>query len=231
MAINTRNSWWSFISNDAGLLHATLATWALYGMLVQEDKCDFRVQKLRHKTEAIKEINTKIGSPGNQISDELVGTVATLANFEVRRDGSRCSQIPLLKFPESPRRIRRGSAPHRRFETHDQSTRRLTRLQSQRRPTARPPLVLALSYPHHPNADNLPGSTSTRRPPSAQPRPFPSSIFLLPLHPFPTPSSTRQPTPRPPPSSICVPPPSNVSTSSTACTVSRWLPPCAGSKK
>ena len=83
MAINARSSWWSFISNDAGLMHATLATWALYGLLVRESMCDLGIEKLRHKTEAIKEINTKIGSPGGHISDELVGTVATLASFEV----------------------------------------------------------------------------------------------------------------------------------------------------
>lgn len=82
IAINARNSWWYFISNDAGLLHATLATWALYGMLVR-GMDDLRVEKLRHKTEAIKTINAKIGDAKGQISDELVGTVATLASFEV----------------------------------------------------------------------------------------------------------------------------------------------------
>jgi uncharacterized protein (UPF0218 family) len=71
------------MSNDAGLLHATLATWALYGMLVQGTSA-WRLQKLKHKNEAIKEVNTKIGNPGGKISDELVGTVCTLASFEVR---------------------------------------------------------------------------------------------------------------------------------------------------
>jgi len=42
-----------------------------------------RVEKLKHKNEAIKEINTKIGGAGGEISDELVGTVLTLASFEV----------------------------------------------------------------------------------------------------------------------------------------------------
>ena len=82
IAINARKTWWNLVSNDAGLLHATLATWALYGMLVR-GLSDLRVEKLRHKNEAIKEINTKIGSPGGTISDELVGTVLTLASFEV----------------------------------------------------------------------------------------------------------------------------------------------------
>lgn len=81
IAINAGNTWWTFVSNDAGLLHATLATWALYGMLVR-GLSDLRVEKLRHKNEAIKEINTKIGIPGSSISDELVGTVLTLASFE-----------------------------------------------------------------------------------------------------------------------------------------------------
>lgn len=82
IAINARNTWWNLVCNDAGLLHATLATWALYGMLVR-GLSDLRVEKLRHKNEAIKEINTKIGNPGGAMSDELVGTVLTLASFEV----------------------------------------------------------------------------------------------------------------------------------------------------
>jgi len=82
MVINTRNTWWSFISNDAGLLHATLATWALYGTLVQGIE-DMRMSQLKHKNEAIREISTKISDPGGQISDELVGTVSILASFEV----------------------------------------------------------------------------------------------------------------------------------------------------
>lgn len=70
------------MSNDAGLLHATMATWSLYGVLARGmDR--WEVQKLRHKNEAIKEVNTKIGSHNGTISDELVGTVATLASFEV----------------------------------------------------------------------------------------------------------------------------------------------------
>ncbi|KAF2732912.1 hypothetical protein EJ04DRAFT_496075 [Polyplosphaeria fusca] len=81
IAINARNTWWSFISQDAGLLHATLATWALYGVLVQGIS-DLRVEELRHKNAAIKEINAKIGSHAGTISDELVGTVLTLASFE-----------------------------------------------------------------------------------------------------------------------------------------------------
>ena len=92
LAINARNSWWSFISNDAGLLHATLATWAVYGILVQ-GMLNLEFEKLRHKTEAIKEVNHKLGKPGGQISDELVGTVATLASCEVR-------WLSLSPFPE-----------------------------------------------------------------------------------------------------------------------------------
>ncbi|KAH7071867.1 hypothetical protein BKA63DRAFT_446579 [Paraphoma chrysanthemicola] len=81
IVINAKHSWWSFISNDAGLLHATLATWALYGVLVR-GLSELRVDKLRHKNEAIKEINVKLGSPGSTITDELVGTVLTMASFE-----------------------------------------------------------------------------------------------------------------------------------------------------
>jgi hypothetical protein len=86
LAINTRKTWWSFISNDAGLLHATLATWALYGILVRGLN-ELRVAQLRHKSEAIREINTKIGNESTTMSDELVGTVATLASFEVSHRG------------------------------------------------------------------------------------------------------------------------------------------------
>jgi hypothetical protein len=85
VAINARKSWWTFISNDAGLLHATLATWALYGLLVRGIN-GLRVEKLRHKNEAIKAINSKIGNVHGTISDELVGTVATLTSFEVRNE-------------------------------------------------------------------------------------------------------------------------------------------------
>ena len=44
---------------------------------------NLRIEKLRHKDEAIKEINSKIGDASGEISDELVGTVLTLASFEV----------------------------------------------------------------------------------------------------------------------------------------------------
>ncbi|KAF2034222.1 hypothetical protein EK21DRAFT_97672 [Setomelanomma holmii] len=81
VAVNAKNTWWSFISADAGLLHATLATWALYGILVR-GMDQLRFEKLRHKNEAIKQINNKLGSLGGKITDELVGTVLTMASFE-----------------------------------------------------------------------------------------------------------------------------------------------------
>jgi hypothetical protein len=81
IAINAKHTWWSFISNDAGLLHATLATWALYGILIRGLN-GLRIAELRHKNEAIREINIKLGSPGGVITDELVGTVLTMASFE-----------------------------------------------------------------------------------------------------------------------------------------------------
>jgi hypothetical protein len=82
IAVNPKRTWWSFISNDAGLLHATIATWALYGLLVRGIS-GLRVDKLRHKNEAIKEINMKINSLGGKTTDELVGIVVTMASFEV----------------------------------------------------------------------------------------------------------------------------------------------------
>jgi hypothetical protein len=81
--INAKHTWWSFTSTDAGLLHATLATWALYGMLVN-GLSDLHIQQLRYKNEAIREINMKLAKPGCEVTDELVGTVATMASFEVR---------------------------------------------------------------------------------------------------------------------------------------------------
>ncbi|KAF2649623.1 hypothetical protein K491DRAFT_721513 [Lophiostoma macrostomum CBS 122681] len=83
ISANANKTWWPLVSNDAGLLHATLATWALYGVLAHGvERC--RVSKLRHKNEAIKEVNMKLGdlSGQSQISDQLVGTVLTLASFE-----------------------------------------------------------------------------------------------------------------------------------------------------
>ena len=82
VAVDAKSTWSSFILYDAGLLHATLAGWALYGMLV-EGISTLRVCKLNHKSEAIKAINNKLASSGGKISDEVVGTVLTLASFEV----------------------------------------------------------------------------------------------------------------------------------------------------
>lgn len=82
VAVDAKSTWSSFILHDAGLLHATLAGWALYGMLV-EGISALRVCKLNHKSEAIKTINSRLASSGGRISDEVVGTVLTLASFEV----------------------------------------------------------------------------------------------------------------------------------------------------
>jgi hypothetical protein len=81
VAIDAKHTWRFFVLNDAGLLHATLANWALYGMLVK-GLSGLQVEKLRHKNEAIRVINTKLATSGGNISDELVGTVLTLASFE-----------------------------------------------------------------------------------------------------------------------------------------------------
>jgi len=82
VAIDAQHTWKSLISTDAGLLHATLASWALYGMLANE-LADLRVCKLKHKNEAIKAVNCKLATSGGYISDEVVATVLTLANLEV----------------------------------------------------------------------------------------------------------------------------------------------------
>ncbi|KAI4910053.1 hypothetical protein J4E90_007483 [Alternaria incomplexa] len=79
--IDAQYTWQSLILSDAGLLHATLASWALYGMLANE-LADLRVCKLKHKNEAIKAVNYKLATSGGYISDEVVATVLTLANLE-----------------------------------------------------------------------------------------------------------------------------------------------------
>ncbi|KAI1577330.1 MgtA Cation transport ATPase [Pyrenophora tritici-repentis] len=81
VAVDAKSTWNSFVLHDPGLLHATLAGWALYGMLV-EGISALRVCKLNHKSEAIKTINNRLASSGGKISDEVVGTVLTLASFE-----------------------------------------------------------------------------------------------------------------------------------------------------
>jgi hypothetical protein len=81
IAINAGKTWWSFICNDAALLHATLATWAVYGALAK-GLSELQVEQLRHKNEAIKHVNMKLSSAPWAITDELVGAVLTLASFE-----------------------------------------------------------------------------------------------------------------------------------------------------
>ncbi|KAI4662883.1 uncharacterized protein J4E79_004194 [Alternaria viburni] len=81
VAIDAQHTWKSLILSDAGLLHATLASWALYGILANE-YTDLRVCKLKHKNEAIKIVNCRLATSGGYISDEVVATVLTLANLE-----------------------------------------------------------------------------------------------------------------------------------------------------
>lgn len=81
IAVNARNTWWPFISQDATLLHATMASVALYGDLTNEPVSS-RIEALRHKNEAIKGINAKLNSHAEGISDALVGAVAIIASFE-----------------------------------------------------------------------------------------------------------------------------------------------------
>lgn len=80
--INCIGTWWPFVASDAGLLHATLASWALYGVLMRGAH-QVLPDMLSHRNEAIKEINTKINTSNGWISDELVGNVLILATFEV----------------------------------------------------------------------------------------------------------------------------------------------------
>ncbi|KAL1795982.1 hypothetical protein ACET3X_006206 [Alternaria dauci] len=75
------HTWKSFILNDAGLLHGTLASWALYGMLVNGSH-DLRVCELEHKNEAVRTVTYKLAMCRGSVPDDVVGTVLTLANLE-----------------------------------------------------------------------------------------------------------------------------------------------------
>jgi hypothetical protein len=90
VAIDARHTWRPFVLNDAGLLHATFASWALYAILANGFS-DLMVCKLKHKNEAIRIVNCKLATSGGNISDEVVGTVLTLANLEVRLPFGRTS--------------------------------------------------------------------------------------------------------------------------------------------
>ncbi|KAG9195107.1 hypothetical protein G6011_00227 [Alternaria panax] len=52
VAPDPTHTWRPFILHDAGLLHATLASWALYGMLANESH-NLRLCELEHKNQAI----------------------------------------------------------------------------------------------------------------------------------------------------------------------------------
>lgn len=92
LATNPSSSWWSFISCSAALLHATLATWALYGLLVckQVEGLNLAEWGLRHKSEAIAGVNRGVkagsmggGRRGSGVSEEVIGCVVVVASFEV----------------------------------------------------------------------------------------------------------------------------------------------------
>ncbi|KAH7385327.1 hypothetical protein DE146DRAFT_197848 [Phaeosphaeria sp. MPI-PUGE-AT-0046c] len=97
LATNPSSTWWSFISCSAALLHATLATWALYGLLVCRGVEELNLIEwgLKHKSEAIVGVNRGIqeggmgggkgglvGALGSRVSEEVVGCVAVIASFE-----------------------------------------------------------------------------------------------------------------------------------------------------
>lgn len=71
-------------------MHATLATWAIYGVLAK-GLSELHCCHLRHKNDAIKVICSKLTESGGVVSDEVIGTVLTLASFEVRSLFSRKS--------------------------------------------------------------------------------------------------------------------------------------------
>jgi hypothetical protein len=106
LAIDAQHTWKPFVLNDAGLLHATIASWALYGMLAS-GLSDLRVCTLKYMNETIRVVNCKIATCQGYITDDVVGTVLTLANLEVRlleRTSPRM-EILILTVPESSWRI------------------------------------------------------------------------------------------------------------------------------
>lgn len=82
IAIDAKNTWPIWAIHDAGLLHATLATWAIYGVLAK-GLSELHCCHLKHKSDAINAISSKLTEPDGVVSDEVIGTVLTLASFEV----------------------------------------------------------------------------------------------------------------------------------------------------
>lgn len=81
IAIDAKNTWPIWAIHDAGLLHATLATWAIYGVLAK-GLSELHCCHLKHKSDAINAISSKLTEPDGVVSDEVIGTVLTLASFE-----------------------------------------------------------------------------------------------------------------------------------------------------
>ncbi|EUC40429.1 hypothetical protein COCMIDRAFT_9692 [Bipolaris oryzae ATCC 44560] len=81
IAIDAKNTWPAWAIHDAGLLHATLATWAIYGVLAK-GLTELHCCHLKHKSDAINAISSKLTEPDGVVSDKVIGTVLTLANFE-----------------------------------------------------------------------------------------------------------------------------------------------------
>jgi hypothetical protein len=108
-----------------------LANWALYGMLVK-GLSNLRVEKLKHKSEAIRVINSKIATCNGTITDELVGTVLTLASFEVGLPPRLflVKKVHVLIVTELDRSIRRSSATYHGAKTHGKRTRRTLRIRT-----------------------------------------------------------------------------------------------------
>lgn len=92
VATDAKHTWRLFILQDAGLLHATLASWALYSMLVNESH-NLYVCKLEHKNEAIQIVTRKLAMCRGNVSDEVIGTVLILANLEASSQPRRWNYI------------------------------------------------------------------------------------------------------------------------------------------
>jgi hypothetical protein len=82
IAINSKpGNWLSSALNDAGILYATICSVAMH--MQMHLGTDTSVDIPYYKDEAFAVINKRLADPRQQTADNTIGTVATLASFEV----------------------------------------------------------------------------------------------------------------------------------------------------
>ena len=81
LMMNPRKEWFSIAIQDQALFHVALSHAAgSLGLLTQKGDS---VESLMHRMEAIKIINERLNDVSSGISDGTVGTVASIASYEV----------------------------------------------------------------------------------------------------------------------------------------------------